>query len=193
MLNRVKLHKSHQLISPVRGRLLIAEPFAQDVCFLRSIVLVLDSTDDGYMGLVLNKPLSKTASLLFAKYGLEDRPIHCGGPVEDDRLFYLHNIPEIDGAVRIREGVYVGGDLQEISECLKVTARNYRIKFFMGYAGWMPGQLEHEIKEESWVVSDVCIDVLEVCREGAWKKSLLALKDAYYAMWLNFPFDPMNN
>ena len=190
---RVKLHKSHQLVSPKQGRLLIADPFAQDVCFFRSVILVLKSSHDGHMGLVLNKPLKKCLNHMFSKYGLQDMPIYCGGPVEEDRLFYLHNVPHIQGAVKIGDGYYVGGDLMELSQSLKSIADTYYVKFFMGYSGWSSGQLESEIKAESWVVSDVIVDVLASVTYAVWKDSLLALDDKYYSMWLNFPFDPESN
>jgi putative transcriptional regulator len=193
MLNRVKLHKTHQFVSPVRGRLLIAEPFAQDIYFSRSIVLLVDFNHEGYMGLVLNKPLDKSLNHLFAQYGLPDFPIYRGGPVDEDRLFYLHNISKVDGAVKISDQLYVGGDIQQISECLKKDEEKYSLKFFMGYSGWSLGQLKSEIKEESWVVSHVNIDIFEAVKERAWRESLLALNDQYFSMWLNFPYDPMSN
>lgn len=193
MLNRVKLHKTYQLISPARGRLLIAEPFAHDIYFSRAIVLMLDTNDGGYMGLVLNKPIKKCLNHLFAKYGLQDKPIYCGGPVEEDHLFYLHNISKVDGAVKINEGLYVGGDLSQISAHLKNGDENYDVKFFMGYSGWSSGQLEAEIKEESWVVSFINVDVFGADSDDAWSDSLLALNDKYFSMWLNFPFDPKSN
>lgn len=193
MLNRVNLHKTHQLVSPDKGRLLIAEPLAHDVYFSRAVVLVLDSSEGGYMGLVLNKPLKKSLNHLFSKYDLEDMPIYRGGPVEEDRLFYLHNIPEVKGAVRISEDLYVGGELHDISIALKMDGGNYSLKFFMGYSGWAYGQLESEIKTESWVVSHVNVDVFNAEKEEAWQDSLLALNDEYFSMWLNFPYDPKSN
>lgn len=193
MLNRVKLNKTHQFLSPVRGRLLIAEPFAQDLYFSRSVVMLLDSHEGGFMGLVLNKPLKKSLNHLFAKFGFEDMPIYRGGPVDEDRLFFLHNIPDVNGAVRLADDLFVGGDLNEISECFKMESRSYKIRFFMGYSGWSSGQLESEIKDESWVVSKPSVDVFSVEGELAWQDSLLALNDDYYTMWLNFPFDPTSN
>lgn len=193
MLNRVKLHRTHQLVSPVKGRLLIAEPLAQDVYFSRSVVLMLDSNEGGFMGLVLNKPLRKSLNHLFSKFGLQDVPIYRGGPVDEDRLFYLHNVPNIKDAVKISDQFYVGGDLQELSDCLRIESREYVVRFFMGYTGWAAGQLESEIKDESWVVSHANINIFEADKDQAWEDSLMALKDDYYLMWLNFPFDPNSN
>jgi len=193
MLNRVRLHKTHKLIAPLRGRLLVAEPFAQDAYFSHAIILLLDAGDGGYMGLVLNKQLKKSLNHLFSKYGLEDMPVYCGGPVEKDRLFYLHNIPDVKGAVKINDGLYVGGELQMLADHLKMDGQRYAIKFFMGYSGWFPGQLESEIKDESWVVSSVNVDIFKAEKDQAWQDSLLALNDEYFSMWINFPFDPNSN
>ena len=120
--------------------------------------------------------------------------------------FYEENIVHIDireldkpiGAnigskLQISDEFYVGGDLQEISDCLKGDEEKYALKFFMGYSGWSPGQLESEIKEESWVVSHVNVDIFKADQEAAWQESLLRLNDEYFSMWLNFPFNPKSN
>ena len=193
MLKRVNLHRTHQLVSPVKGCLLMAEPFAQDIYFSQSVVLLLDSGREGFMGLVLNKPLKMCLNHVFAKYGLENVPIYRGGPVDEKRLFYLHNVSHVDGAVEVGNDLFVGGSLEEVSERLKAEPENYSVKFFMGYTGWSSGQLESEIKNESWVVSHINIDVFGVDQGKAWRDSLLALGDDYYSMWLNFPSDPLFN
>lgn len=188
---RVKLNKIYKPISPVKGRVLIAEPFLRDDCFSRSVVLIIDSSEKGHSGLVLNKPIENEFTSLFSKYGIRRLPVYCGGPVDEDYLFFLHNMPEIRGAVEVVQGLYVGGDLQEVATCFKRKSNNYAIKVFMGCSGWITGQLEDEVEEESWVVSDINVDVFD--SENVWRNSLLALKDDYYSMWLSFPYDPKFN
>jgi len=192
MKNRVVLNKTHQLLPPTKGCLLIAEPFATDIYFSRSVVLLLDAGVGGSMGLVLNKRVEVDLSRIFAKYGLPTMPVYRGGPVDEQRLFYLHDIPHVQGAIEVLEGVYVGGSLREIAECYKASSRQYRLKFFLGYAGWSGPQILDELSREAWVVTESNLDVLGDIDE-MWGSALLALGDPYYKMWLNCPFDPQLN
>ncbi len=191
-MNRVKLNKTHRLLSPVKGRFLLAEPFAVDLYFSRSVVLLMDAGPGGCMGLVLNKRVNRDIAPFLSKFGLADMPVFRGGPVEQERLFYVHDVPDVQGAVQIGVDLYVGGSLREVVECYKASSRAYHLKFFLGYAGWTGGQLEDEIERESWVV---CEQGMDIWGDGGemWQEALLALDDLYYNMWLNCPFDPQFN
>ena len=80
--------------------------------------------------------------------------VYNGGPVEQDNLYFIHNIPDvIPNSVEIANGIYWGGDfnitLNLINEG-KITKKN--IRFFLGYSGWEAHQLENELKENAWIV-----------------------------------------
>ena len=96
---------------PKKGHLLIAEPsILGDVSFNRSVVLLAEHNDEGSIGFILNKPLSYTINDLIPEIDASFK-IYNGGPVEQDNLYFIHNIPEvIPNSVEISNGIYWGGD-----------------------------------------------------------------------------------
>lgn len=171
----------------------MAEPFADDPYFSRSIVLLLASDEHGVMGLVVNKPMRTFVKQLFPKGGFEDEIVYLGGPVESGRVFYLHNISFVEGVEEVVDGVYVGGDLKELMHVVR-SDRQYHIKFFKGYAGWYGGQLEQELEKESWVLTAFDRRVVFAADvDDLWSDVLRDLKNDYFTMWMNTPLDPHSN
>lgn len=147
------------------GKLLIAMPNMGDPRFHRAVIFLCAHDAQGAMGLAINQPLpGLNARQLFDQLQIKglpeadaralDFPIHSGGPVETSRGFLLHSID-----FRQRETVMVAphfgvtGTIDALSE----IARGHGPKkflFFLGYSGWGAGQLDKEIKENSWLVSD---------------------------------------
>lgn len=83
-------------VMPSRGKILISEPFLHDVTFGRSVVLLVDHTEEGSMGLIINKPLPLMLNDIIKEFKyIEDIPLHKGGPIGTDTLFYLHTLHEI--------------------------------------------------------------------------------------------------
>lgn len=80
-------------VLPSRGKILISEPFLRDATFGRSVILLVDHTEEGTMGLVINKqlPLLLNDVVMEFKY-LDEIPLYKGGPVATDTLFYLHTL-----------------------------------------------------------------------------------------------------
>ena len=83
-------------VLPSRGRILISEPFLRDATVGRSVILLVDHTDEGSMGLVINKqlPLFLNDIIMEFKY-LDEIPLYKGGPIATDTLFYLHTLSDI--------------------------------------------------------------------------------------------------
>ena len=104
-------------VLPSRGRILISEPFLRDATFGRSVILLVDHTDEGSMGLVINKqlPLFLNDIIMEFKY-LDEIPLYKGGPIATDTLFYLHTLSDIPGSISISKGLYLNGDFDEITE-----------------------------------------------------------------------------
>ena len=142
-----------------KNRLLVANPLLDDVWFNRSVVYLaaFDSYDD-IMGFVQNKPFPFTLNSVSDTFkDFKDIPVYCGGPVEPDRLFFLHTLGNtIIDSKYIGNGISIGGDL--ISLLAYLSAGNKidgYVKFFLGYSGWSAEQLQMEIKTESWGVADL--------------------------------------
>ena len=104
-------------VLPSRGRILISEPFLRDAMFGRSVILLVDHTDEGSMGLVINKqlPLFLNDIIMEFKY-LDEIPLYKGGPIATDTLFYLHTLSDIPGSISISKGLYLNGDFDEIKK-----------------------------------------------------------------------------
>ena len=165
-INLFKIETNH--VVPARGKVLISEPFLCDHMFGRSVILLVDHTHDGTMGLVLNKPLP---------------------------LFYLHTLEGITGALSIGKGFYLNGDFEAIKNyIMQGNPVKGRIRFFLGYSGWEYEQLGREIEENTWLVGKENISSLmdEAASGTLWKKALCKL-GAKYEIWSRFPQIPTFN
>lgn len=180
---------------PTKGKLLVAEPLLGDPNFDRTVVLMTDHNEEGSVGFVLNRPTDAYLHQLIEGFGEKQHPIHIGGPVQQDNLFYLHKKGAlIPNSHQIGEELYWGGDVEPLKELLKVgLVEPEEIRFYLGYSGWGKGQLMDELGQDSWLVLDAAlIDVFEDKPEDMWPKILRALGEQY-ALWVNTPADPNLN
>jgi putative transcriptional regulator len=180
---------------PERGKILISEPFLPDTFFNRSIVYLTDHTSEGSVGFILNKKLDLTVSAAIEGFEGWEENLNMGGPVAPDTLHYLHNMGElIPKSVLIDGNISWGGDLDIIRELIKKgRIKQSQIRFFLGYSGWSAGQLERELKEDSWVIAKVKPDIIMNNRaEDTWKRILRGFKNKY-RMWADFPDSPEMN
>ncbi|MDD3742716.1 MAG: YqgE/AlgH family protein [Lentimicrobiaceae bacterium] len=182
-------------IKPNTGRILISVPFLQDFYFRKSVVLLAEHGIDGSFGIILNKPVEVKLSDVSNDFEGFDAPVFLGGPVKTDSLFFIHTRPDlIDDGVKILEGLYWGGNIELVKELIRLgKLKAEDIRFFVGYAGWVPDQLERELEENSWVVS--VTDLQEVINENPielWKHALKKL-GREYTFWVNYPPDPILN
>ena len=110
-----KIETNHVL--PSRGKVLISEPFLYDEMFGRSIILLVDHTLDGTMGLVLNKPLPLYLNDVLKEFkNGENIPIYKGGPLCTDTLFYLHTLKGVEDSLQIGKGFYLNGDFDALKK-----------------------------------------------------------------------------
>ena len=182
-------------VLPSRGRILISEPFLRDATFGRSVILLVDHTDEGSMGLVINKqlPLFLNDIIMEFKY-LDEIPLYKGGPIATDTLFYLHTLSDIPGSISISKGLYLNGDFDEIKKyILQVNKISECIRFFLGYSGWDSEQLNNEIRENTWLVSEEEKSYLMKNNiKDMWRTALEKL-GSKYETWSRFPQVPTLN
>lgn len=191
-MNNKDLNSKSRCYPSQVGVLLVAEPFSNDPYFSRSVVLLLESSKQGAMGVVFNKLLRTRVQDVFPQFDFLKSYFYLGGPVEPDRVFYIHDVPQVTDAVALSENIYVGGSLEELQLMLK-SGRPYHIRFFMGYSGWGVGQLEDEIKSRFWAVLDSAVDLFSSKEEELWRDVLRGVEDKSYMLWLNSPLDPQSN
>ncbi|MDE5975875.1 MAG: YqgE/AlgH family protein [Muribaculaceae bacterium] len=183
---------------PGRGSLLIAEPLMKELHFQRSVILLLDSDNEGgHMGLALNKATSLTLRDLMPDWeNGRDVPVYCGGPVDLQRLFMLHTLgATLPGSMEVSPGIYVGGDVEAIKDYVDSGGEiEGRLRFFLGYSGWHKDQLAGEIKRNSWAVNNFPDGSLLLSSEenDFWRREVENLGDNYRG-WLMMPQEPWLN
>ncbi|MFM7766147.1 MAG: YqgE/AlgH family protein [Sphingomonadales bacterium] len=140
------------LISPEKGVLLISEPFLPDPNFHRSVVMLTEHDEQGSVGLVLNHPGNLGIRELFEDLDT-DAPVFVGGPVSRNSMLFMHEHGELAGAEQVLPGLYWGGDFEMLKLLVNAGLLHGKIKFFAGYSGWGPGQLQGELEQKSWIVA----------------------------------------
>jgi putative transcriptional regulator len=182
-------------LKPAAGRLLIAEPFLHDDHFRRAVVLIAEHNEKGTVGFILNKPLEITVKDAIPDFPEYENLSYFGGPVQRDQLYFIHTAGEkIEGSYPIGNGLYWLGDFDQVKILIeqKKIAPN-EIRFFIGYAGWEPGQLEKELESKSWFVSKSDTGIIfDVDPDKMWTTAVKKMGDAFAPM-ANFPEDPSLN
>lgn len=182
--------------TPIQGSLLISEPFIMDPNFDRSVILLCEQHKDGTVGLVLNHLSNVLLSDVIDEVDRADFPLYIGGPVQNDALFFLHRVPEkINESTAIGSGIYWGGALEHVLFLInEQIVQPDEIKFFLGYSGWAPGQLDEELDQNSWAVHQSFDPTLPFLVDGEdlWKQALISLGPKY-AHVANFPKSPNLN
>ena len=134
------------------GSLLVATPDLADPNFHRSVVLLLQHTAEGAMGVILNKPTSTTVDAVWDEISQVEcecqDPVYCGGPVEGP-LLAVHEHREFNENLII-EGVSVS-TRREILHAL-VMQDEFRFRIIADYSGWGPGQLDQEVEYGGWLI-----------------------------------------
>lgn len=178
----------------VRGKLLIAAPSLTDPNFWRSVVLVAEHSEEGAMGLVLNRPLDVLVAEAvepLAPLVDGDAAVFQGGPVEPQAVLALAEFDDPTEAVSLAiDGVgFVSSDPD--IDALRDSVRRARV--FAGYAGWSPGQLEEELAEEAWLVEPAQpADIFADDASELWA-SVLRRRGVLGTMLAMMPPDPSMN
>ena len=178
----------------LRGRLLISSPVLVDPNFARTVILITEHTEEGAMGVVLNRPSPASVGEAvpeLSELAGEDSLIHVGGPVQGDALIVLAEFRDRSAAATIvvADVGLVSADVE--TEDLVTATRRARV--FAGYSGWGPGQLEGELEEEAWIVeAPVPGELFAEDSEGLWG-AVLERKGGRYALLARMPSDPSVN
>jgi putative transcriptional regulator len=166
------------------GQLLIAMPAMADPRFVQTVIYLCAHTDEGAMGIVLNRPLAKpNFDELLRQLKVEPVPparriqLCSGGPVDNGRGFVLHTTDWTgEGSLHVTDDVALTASL----DVLKAIAEGGGPReglLALGYAGWGPGQLDDEIRQNAWLSApgDEAV-VFRVDHESKWRRALAALR-----------------
>ncbi|WP_293893876.1 YqgE/AlgH family protein [Flavobacterium sp.] len=179
-----------------KGVLLLAEPsIIGDLSFNRSVILLAEHTNEGSVGFILNKPLKYNIKDLIPDIESEFK-IYNGGPVEQDNLYFIHNIPDlIPNSIEISNGIFWGGDFDFTKNLINSgVIKKKNIRFFLGYTGWDAEQLENEMQANSWILAENVYEnkILEKSSSHFWKDKIVEL-GGDYLIWSNAPENPTLN
>lgn len=181
-------------LKPAPGRLLVSEPSLNDNYFSNAVVLLAEHNKDGTFGLIINKPSDIRLSEVTQEYDTFDPLLFFGGPVQVDSLYFIHRIRDIPGSLQLIDGLYWGGDVDEIKKLMKAgKLTGNDIRFFIGYAGWAPSQLDRELGENSWLVLETDIRQLFSPNSSQLWRDIVTSLGEEIAIWVNYPENPQMN
>lgn len=162
------------------GQLLIAMPLMQDPRFARAVIYMCSHGPNGAMGLILNRLYTETNfKMLIQQLNIKmpaevpDLPIHFGGPVEIGRGFVLHSSDYLrEGTTRIDETISLSASVEILQSITNGTGPE-RVMMALGYTGWGAGQLDIEMKANSWLTAAADDSILfDRDLETKWERSL---------------------
>jgi putative transcriptional regulator len=177
------------------GRLLVATPTLADPSFARSVVLMLEHSDEGALGVVLNRPSELPVSAILEGWAPVVAPpslIFHGGPVSMDSALGLVRTSQqgVLGVRRLPHDIALV-DLDTPAELVSEAVSSMRV--FAGYAGWSAGQLEGELEEGSWFVVDpLPEDAFTAEPDDLWRR-VLRRQPPPLSLVASFPRDPALN
>ncbi|HWE58199.1 MAG TPA: YqgE/AlgH family protein [Solirubrobacteraceae bacterium] len=178
----------------VRGQLLIAGPTLEDPNFWRTVVLVVEHSDEGALGLVLNRPSESTVGeavpQLVVVADAED-DVLVGGPVGQSAVIVLADFDDPDEAALIafdNVGVMAGG-----SPADELGTGVRRARVFAGHSGWGPGQLDGELERGDWILEPAQYDDAFTPEPTDLWTVVLERKGGSYALVARMPVDPTLN
>jgi putative transcriptional regulator len=180
-------------VQSLKGQLLVAGPTLIDPNFRRTVVLVGEQSEEGALGLVLNRASEATVDEAVPELTVlvdSFAPVHFGGPVQPSAVVVLAEFadPERAGALVVDSVGFLPAEIDpdELGELR-------RTRVFAGYAGWGPGQLDDELDEGSWIVEPALPeDVFTDHPDELWAE-VLRRKGGPYGVLALMPYDPSLN
>jgi putative transcriptional regulator len=183
-------------IEPTKGCLLISEPYLPDPNFQRTVILLCEYNEEGAFGFVLNRPSEVTLNEIIEVNSTFKEQVFVGGPVQHDTLHFLHTASEyLSGGTEVYDRLFWGGDFEQLTSLIDTgQAINEDFRFFVGYSGWGPQQLDVEIEENSWILAPPLDSskILSTPADDLWQVVLKNL-GGRFEMFSKYPSDPRLN
>jgi putative transcriptional regulator len=180
-------------VDSLRGQLLIASPALLDPNFARAVVLIGEHSEEGALGVVLNRPspLSLAEAAPELSTAGPEQPLFEGGPVQPTALVVLAEFDDpLQAGLHIAHGVGFPAPDSDLDE---LASWSRRARVYAGYAGWAPGQLDDEVERGDWILEPFGPeDVFCDDPDGLWRATL-ERKGARFALLARMPEDPSQN
>ncbi|WP_232767078.1 YqgE/AlgH family protein [Geminisphaera colitermitum] len=175
------------------GSLLVAHPVLRDPGFRRTVVLLSGHDPEGALGIVLNRPMNRSLGSLggeFALGPLSEVPLFKGGPVAPQQVLLCAWRSQLGGE---SEGFQLMFGIDPDKAAELVGQPGVGLRAFLGYAGWSAGQLEKELKSDTWVVSNLPPTLMETSPDVRLWREVLGNVNAEWRLHANEPDDPSVN
>ena len=195
-MNKDELFKiQSNTLNVATGDVLISEPFMNDFHFRRSVILIIDNNEEGSLGVIFNKRLTIPFNEIVQGFPKFKADVYLGGPVETDRIFFIHTIGEmIPDSYKISDGLYWSGNVNALKAMIKMDLiKPHEVRFYVGYAGWDSGQLRNELKANTWLVGKFSSKQLLTTIPGKMWKNFVKQMGKRYMLWDKFPVNPSEN
>jgi putative transcriptional regulator len=147
-------------MASLAGHFLVASPHLLDPNFVRAVVLLVQHTEQGALGIVMNRPVNKTVQDLWREIGggpcSSTQPVHLGGPVSGP-LMAVHRHAAL-AELEILPGLYFCASKQNLDTLVEQSKEPFKI--FVGHSGWGPGQLDNELSQGAWLTTPATLDLI---------------------------------
>jgi putative transcriptional regulator len=162
---------------------LIAMPTLEDPNFSKTVTYICAHSDEGAMGIVINRPMEIDLSEVFSQMHIEtgeaepnSQAVYLGGPVHQDRGFIVHNpADDWESSIHVTEELAVSTS-RDILEAIGAGTGPKNTLVALGYAGWGAGQLEQEMAHNSWLSGPASLEIIfDVPAEHRWQSAAAAM------------------
>jgi putative transcriptional regulator len=170
----------------LKGQLILDNGKLRGSFFHSTVILICQHDSEGAFGLVLNRSTkNKVGEAVVANLPdtLKEETLFLGGPVQPQALSYLHNDTYLPDA-NVLTNLSLGHSLDSLVDLGESFSSTVRLKIFAGYAGWSPGQLEEEMKRDTWMIHPASLELVfhpnpeqlwpAILKEKGWKYKLIA-------------------
>lgn len=146
---------------------LISMPGMMDPVFSRCLMYICEHHDQGALGLVVNRPIAMNLASMLGEIGIDSSgesfekvPVYFGGPVEMERGFVLHMpVGQWQSTIAVSESMGLTTS-RDILQSIGQGEGPHQALVALGYAGWAPGQLEHELSQNAWLSTKASSEIL---------------------------------
>jgi putative transcriptional regulator len=189
-MSKKELH-SEALFFNMKGKILISSPsLLTDMIFYKSIILIVDQTDEGVTGFILNRPsdLFMTKEVKYSEKIKID--LYYGGPVSSEYFYLLRSEKIHKEILNVYDNLFWGNNLDFlINQIEKGIVKMNDFILFQGYSGWGLKQLDNEIANDSWIITEKKVeDVFSFKKKNSWN-NLIKEFGHKYRLWSNSPDD----
>lgn len=155
------------------GNIIISTNLLNETEFEKVAIVITEHNEKGTIGYVFNQLFPRKFNELEEFKHSIPVPLYAGGPVQTDMLYFMHSRPNLiaDGQ-QVAKNIHIGGDFKKTVQLLNNGQLNIAdVRLFIGYCGWDVNELEEEITEGSWQLTNASVDlVFSTSPEFAWEE-----------------------